>query len=180
MSRIGKMKIAVPAGVTVEEKDRVIYVKGPKGELSTAIKSDKITVKMENNEISVLRADDNKESRSLHGLYRMLIANMVTGVVTPFTKTLVIAGVGYKAAVSGKKLTLNLGLSHPVEIEIPEGITITCPDLLTVIVSGVSKEQVGQVAAQIKAKRPVEPYHGYGIHYSDEVVIRKEGKTAGK
>ena len=180
MSGIGKMKIAVPAGVTVEEKDRVIYVKGPKGELSTAIKSDKITVKMENNEISVLRADDNKESRSLHGLYRMLIANMVTGVVTPFTKTLVIAGVGYKAAVSGKKLTLNLGLSHPVEIEIPEGITITCPDLLTVIVTGVNKEQVGQVAAQIKAKRPVEPYHGYGIHYSDEVVIRKEGKTAGK
>ena len=180
MSRIGKMKIAVPAGVTVEEKDRVIYVKGPKGELSTAIKSDKITIKMENNEISVLRADDNKESRSLHGLYRMLIANMVTGVVTPFTTTLIIAGVGYKAAVSGKKLTLNLGLSHPVEIEIPEGITITCPDLLTVVVSGVSKEQVGQVAAQIKAKRPVEPYHGYGIHYSDEVVVRKEGKTAGK
>ena len=180
MSRIGKMKIAVPAGVTVEEKDRVVYVKGPKGELSTAIKSDKISIKMENNEITVLRADDNKESRSLHGLYRMLIANMVTGVVTPFTKTLVIAGVGYKAAVSGKKLTLNLGLSHPVEIEFPEGITITCPDLLTVVVSGVSKEQVGQVAAQIKAKRPVEPYHGYGIHYSDEVVVRKEGKTAGK
>ena len=180
MSRIGKMKIAVPAGVTVEEKDRVIYVKGPKGELSTAIKSDKIKVVMENNEITVTREDDHKESRSLHGLYRMLIANMVTGVVTPFTKTLVIAGVGYKAAVNGKKLTLNLGLSHPVEIEIPEGITITCPDLLTVVVSGVSKEQVGQVAAQIKAKRPVEPYHGYGIHYSDEVVIRKEGKTAGK
>ena len=180
MSRIGKMKIAVPAGVTVEEKDRVIYVKGPKGELSTAIKSDKIKVVMENNEITVTREDDHKESRSLHGLYRMLIANMVTGVVTPFTKTLVIAGVGYKAAVNGKKLTLNLGLSHPVEIEIPEGITITCPDLLTVIVSGVNKEQVGQVAAQIKAKRPVEPYHGYGIHYSDEVVIRKEGKTAGK
>ena len=180
MSRIGKMKIAVPAGVTVEEKDRVVYVKGPKGELSTAIKSDKITIKMENNEITVLRADDNKESRAVHGLYRMLIANMVTGVVTPFTKTLIIAGVGYKANVSGKKLTLSLGLSHPVEIDIPEGITITCPDLLTVVVSGVSKEKVGQVAAQIKAKRPVEPYHGYGIHYSDEVVIRKEGKTAGK
>ncbi len=180
MSRIGKLKIAVPAGVTVEEKDRVVYVKGPKGELSTAIKSDKISIHMENNEISVLRSSDEKEARSLHGLYRMLIANMVQGVVTPFTKTLIIAGVGYKAAVSGKKLTLNLGLSHPVEIEIPEGITITCPDLLTVVVSGVSKEQVGQVAAQIKAKRPVEPYHGYGIHYSDEVVIRKEGKTAGK
>lgn len=180
MSRIGKLKIAVPAGVTVEEKDRVVYVKGPKGALSTAIKSDKITINMENNEISVLRSSDDKEARSLHGLYRMLIANMVEGVVKPFTKTLIIAGVGYKAAVSGKKLTLNLGLSHPVEIDIPEGITITCPDLLTVVVSGVSKEQVGQIAAQIKAKRPVEPYHGYGIHYSDEVVIRKEGKTAGK
>ena len=174
MSRIGKMKIAVPAGVTVEEKDRVIYVKGPKGELSTAIKSDKITVKMENNEISVLRADDNKESRSLHGLYRMLIANMVTGVVTPFTRTLVIAGVGYKAAVQGNKLNMSLGMSHPVEMIIPEGLTVTCPDLLTVVVNGIDKEKVGQFAAQIRAKRPVEPYHGYGIHYSDEVVIRKE------
>ena len=180
MSRIGKMKIAVPAGVTVEQINNVVKVKGPKGELSREIKSNKISINLENGELSVLRADDLKETKALHGLYRMLIANMVTGVVTPFTKTLIIAGVGYKAAVSGKKLTLNLGLSHPVEIEIPEGITITCPDLLTVVVSGVSKEQVGQVAAQIKAKRPVEPYHGYGIHYSDEVVVRKEGKTAGK
>ncbi len=180
MSRIGKMKITVPAGVTVEEKGKVVYVKGPKGELSTEIKSDKITLKMEANTIEVLRADDQKESRSLHGLYRQLIANMVAGVVTPFTKTLVIAGVGYKAAVSGKKLTLNLGFSHPVEMEIPEGLTIACPDLLTVVVSGVDKNQVGQFAAQIRSKRPVEPYHAYGIHYSDEVVVRKEGKTAGK
>ena len=180
MSRIGRMKIAVPAGVTVDYKNNVVYVKGPKGELSTAIASDKISVKMENNEIEVVRADDNKESRSLHGLYRMLIANMVTGVVTPFTKTLVIAGVGYKASVAGQKLTMNLGLSHPVEMDIPQGITVTCPDLLTVVVSGIDKAQVGQIAAQIKAKRPVEPYHGYGIHYSDEVVVRKEGKTAGK
>ena len=110
----------------------------------------------------------------------MLIANMVQGVVTPFTKTLVIAGVGYKAAVSGNKLTMNLGYSHPVEFIAPEGITITCPDATTVVVTGVSKEQVGQVAANIRSKRKVEPYHGYGLHYSDEVVVRKEGKTAGK
>ena len=180
MSRIGKMKIAVPAGVTAEIKENVVHVKGPKGELSTVIASNRVNVKLENGEIEVTRVNDEKESRSLHGLYRQLIANMVTGVVTPFTKTLVIAGVGYKAAVAGKKLTMSLGYSHPVEFAIPDGITITCPDLLTVVVSGVDKEQVGQVAAQIKSKRPVEPYHGYGIHYSDEVVVRKEGKTAGK
>jgi large subunit ribosomal protein L6 len=180
MSRIGKMKIAVPAGVTVEIKENVVKVKGPKGELSTTIASNRVNVKLENGEIEVTRINDEKESRSLHGLYRQLIANMVTGVVTPFTKTLVIAGVGYKAAVAGKKLTMSLGYSHPVEFAIPDGIAITCPDLLTIVVSGVNKEQVGQVAAQIKSKRPVEPYHGYGIHYSDEVVVRKEGKTAGK
>lgn len=110
----------------------------------------------------------------------MLIANMVKGVVTPFSKTLVIAGVGYKAAVSGNKLTMNLGYSHPVEFTAPEGVTVTCPDANTVVVTGISKEQVGQVAANIRSKRKVEPYHGYGLHYSDEVVVRKEGKTAGK
>lgn len=174
MSRIGKMKIAVPAGVTVEQVNNVVKVKGPKGELSREIKSNKISIKLENGELSVLRADDLKETKALHGLYRMLIANMVTGVVTPFTRTLVIAGVGYKASVAGKKLTMGLGMSHPVEMIIPEGLTVTCPDLLTIVVSGVDKENVGQFAAQIRAKRPVEPYHGYGIHYSDEVVIRKE------
>ena len=110
----------------------------------------------------------------------MIIANMVKGVVTPFSKTLVIAGVGYKAAVSGNKLTMNLGYSHPVEFTAPEGVTVTCPDANTVVVTGISKEQVGQVAANIRSKRKVEPYHGYGLHYSDEVVVRKEGKTAGK
>ena len=174
MSRIGKMKIAVPAGVTVEKVNNVVKVKGPKGELTREIKSNKISINLENGELSVLRADDLKETKALHGLYRMLIANMVAGVVTPFVKTLVIAGVGYKASVAGKKLTMGLGMSHPVEMEIPEGLTITCPDLLTVVVSGIDKEKVGQFAAQIRAKRPVEPYHGYGIHYSDEVVIRKE------
>lgn len=174
MSRIGKMKIAVPAGVTVEKVNNVVKVKGPKGEISREIKSNKISINLENGELSVLRADDLKETKALHGLYRMLIANMVAGVVTPFAKTLVIAGVGYKASVAGKKLTMGLGMSHPVEMEIPEGLTVTCPDLLTVVVSGIDKEKVGQFAAQIRAKRPVEPYHGYGIHYSDEVVIRKE------
>lgn len=180
MSRIGRMKIAVPAGVTVEVKENVVYVKGPKGELNTAIKSNDISVVIENNEITVNRAKEDKTTRALHGLYNRLIANMVAGVVTPFSKTLVIAGVGYKANVAGKKLTLNLGFSHPIEMVVPEGITVTCPDLLTVIVTGIDKAQVGQYAAQIRAKRPVEPYHGYGIHYSDEVVVRKEGKTAGK
>lgn len=174
MSRIGKMKIAVPAGVTVEQINNVVKVKGPKGELSREIKSNKISINLENGELSVLRADDLKETKALHGLYRMLIANMVAGVVTPFTRTLVIAGVGYKAAVQGNKLNMSLGMSHPVEMIIPEGLTVTCPDLLTVVVNGIDKEKVGQFAAQIRAKRPVEPYHGYGIHYSDEVVIRKE------
>ena len=174
MSRIGKMKIAVPAGVTVEQINNVVKVKGPKGELSREIKSNKISINLENGELFVLRADDLKETKALHGLYRMLIANMVAGVVTPFTRTLVIAGVGYKAAVQGNKLNMSLGMSHPVEMIIPEGLTVTCPDLLTVVVNGIDKEKVGQFAAQIRAKRPVEPYHGYGIHYSDEVVIRKE------
>ena len=110
----------------------------------------------------------------------MLIANMIQGVVTPFSKTLVIAGVGYRASVSGNKLTMSLGYSHPVVFVAPEGITLSCPDANTVVVSGISKEQVGQVAANIRSKRKVEPYHGYGLHYSDEVVVRKEGKTAGK
>ena len=105
---------------------------------------------------------------------------MIQGVVTPFSKTLVIAGVGYRASVSGNKLTMSLGYSHPVVFVAPEGITLSCPDANTVVVSGISKEQVGQVAANIRSKRKVEPYHGYGLHYSDEVVVRKEGKTAGK
>lgn len=116
----------------------------------------------------------------MHGLYRVLINDMVQGVVTPFSKTLIIDGVGYKAAMQGNKLVMNLGLSHPVEYVAPTGITITCTDQNTVVVSGISKEIVGQVAATIKSKRPVEPYHGYGIHYSTEVVVKKEGKTAGK
>lgn len=180
MSRIGRLHITVPAGVTVEYKDRVVTVKGPKGTLTRHIDSKNIGVTVEGNEVKVTRSNDEKETKSLHGLYRVLIADMVAGVVTPFTKTLVIAGVGYKASVAGSKLTMSLGLSHPVEYVAPEGITLSCPDANTIVVTGVSKERVGQVAATIKSKRPVEPYHNYGIHYSDEVLVKKEGKTAGK
>lgn len=180
MSRIGRLPINVPAGVTVECNDQVVTVKGPKGTLTQPIETKNVIVSVDGAVVNVTRTSEDKQSRSMHGLYRMLIANMVAGVVTPFTKTLIIEGVGYKASVAGNKLTMNLGLSHTVEFVAPEGITITCPDANTVVVTGVSKERVGQVAATIKSKRPVEPYHGYGIHYSTEVVVKKEGKTAGK
>ncbi len=180
MSRIGRLPIAIPAGVTVEYKDSVVTVKGPKATLSQKIANANISVEISASEVVVSRANDNKESKAMHGLYRMLVANMIKGVVTPFSKTLIVNGVGFKVSVAGNKLTMNLGLSHIVEVLAPEGITITCPDANTIVVTGASKEQVGQIAATIRSKRPVEPYHAYGIHYSDEVVVRKEGKTAGK
>ena len=180
MSRIGRMPITVPAGVKVEVAGSVVKVSGPKGSLEREIASNKIQVKAEAAEVSVLRADDKKETKAMHGLYRQLIANMIKGVETPFVKTLIIQGVGYKAQVSGNKLVMNLGYSHPVEFTAPAGITLACPDATTVTVTGISKELVGQTAANIRSKRPVEPYHNYGLHYSDEVVVKKEGKTAGK
>jgi len=180
MSRIGKMKIDVPAGVTVSYENKIVTVKGPKGELTQKIESKDIDVKIEGTVVSVERANDTQAAKSMHGLYRQLVANMVKGVVTPFSKTLVVVGVGYKVAVAGSKLTMNIGYSHPVEFIAPEGITITCPDLNTVVVTGINKELVGHVAADIRAKRKVEPYHGYGLHYSDEVDVRKEGKKGAK
>jgi len=180
MSRIGKLPISVPSGVTVEYKDNVVTVKGPKGTLSQKIVDNNISVKIDANTVLVERANDSKPTKSKHGLYRQLIDNMVKGVVTPFTKTLIINGVGYKAQMNGNKLVMNIGYSHPVEIVAPEGVTVTVPEQTQVVVSGISRELVGQTAATIRAKRPVEPYHAYGIRYSDEVVIRKEGKTAGK
>ena len=174
MSRIGRMPIAIPAGVKVE------VAGSTKGALEREIASNKIEVKVEGAEVHVTRSDEKKETKSKHGLYRQLIANMVAGVVTPFSRTLIVQGVGYKAAVAGNKLTMNLGYSHPVEFTAPEGITIACPDITTIVVSGISKELVGQTAATIRSKRPVEPYHNYGLHYSDEVLVKKEGKTAGK
>ena len=180
MSRIGRLPIAVPAGVTVDVQGKVVKVSGPKGALTRELATDKVHVKLDGATVHVTRDDDKKETRAMHGLYRQLVANMITGVVTPFTRTLIIQGVGYKAAVAGKKLTMNIGYSHPVEYTAPEGITITCPDITTVVVTGIDKELVGQTAATIRSKRPVEPYHNYGLHYSDEVLVKKEGKTAGK
>lgn len=180
MSRIGRKHIDVPAGVTVSFADGVVTVKGKLGELKQAIASPDINVKIEPGVVTVERANDEKQTRAYHGLYRQLIADMVKGVETPFTKTLIVAGVGYKCAVTGNKLVMNIGYSKPVEFTVPAGVTITCPDPLQIVVSGIDKAFVGQVAAQIKSKRPVEPYHGYGLHYSNEVVLRKEAKTAGK
>ena len=179
MSRIGRKHIDVPAGVTVTYENGVVVVKGKLGELRQEIKSADINVVIGAGVVNVERANDKPQSRAYHGLYRQLIANMVAGVQNPFTKTLIVSGVGYKVAVTGSKLVMNIGFSKPVEYAIPAGITVTCPDALTIVVSGIDKEFVGEVAAQIKAKRPVEPYHGYGLHYSNEVVLRKEAKTAG-
>ena len=180
MSRIGRKHIDVPAGVTVSFENGVVTVKGKLGELKQEVKCKDINVVVGAGVVNVERANDDKQTRAYHGLYRQLIANMVSGVQNPFTKTLIVSGVGYKVAVTGNKLVMNIGYSKPVEYTVPQGITITCPDTLTIVVSGISKESVGEVAAQIKAKRPVEPYHGYGLHYSNEVVLRKEAKTAGK
>ena len=179
MSRIGRMPIVLPEGVEVKVENGLVSVKGPKGQLSQQIGKE-ISVNIENNTVVLTRANDKKEVRAQHGLYRALINNMVIGVTKGFEKALIVNGVGYKAQVQGKKLILNIGYSHPIEIEAPEGITIECPQLTEVVVKGIDKTLVGQVAANIRAKREVEPYHSYGIRYKDEVVITKEGKTAGK
>ena len=179
MSRIGRMPIVLPEGVEVKVENGLVSVKGPKGQLSQQIGKE-ISVNIENNTVVLTRANDKKEVRAQHGLYRELINNMVIGVTKGFEKALIVNGVGYKAQVQGKKLILNIGYSHPIEIEAPEGITIECPQLTEVVVKGIDKTVVGQVAANIRAKREVEPYHSYGIRYKDEVVITKEGKTAGK
>lgn len=179
MSRIGKAPVTIPAGVTVEVKDNVFTVKGPKGTLTQDYDS-KITIKVENGVATLTRANDDQEIRAKHGLYRALLNNMVIGVTEGYKKTLVIAGVGYKVAKQGNKVVLNVGYSHPVEVVEIEGITLECPSANEVTVSGIDKTKVGQFAANIRSIREPEPYHGYGIHYSDEVIERKEGKTAGK
>ena len=180
MSRIGRMHIDIPAAVKVSYENGVVTVTGPKGTLTQEIADRHIDLKFEGTTLTVVRNSEEKSVKAKHGLYRQLIANMIKGVETPFVKTLVIQGVGYKAQVNGNKLVMNLGYSHPVEYTAPEGITLACPNATTVTVTGISKEIVGQTAANIRSKRPVEPYHNYGLHYSDEVVVKKEGKTAGK
>ena len=179
MSRIGRMPIAIPAGVTVElAENNQVTVKGPKGTLSRVLPSE-MEIKVEGSEVTVTRPNDLKKMKSLHGLTRTLIHNMVVGVTDGFTKELGVNGVGYRASKAGKKLTLNLGYSHPVEMEDPEGLESTV-DGNKIIIKGIDKEKVGQYAAEIRDKRRPEPYKGKGIKYADEVIRRKVGKTGKK
>ncbi|MBQ9728922.1 MAG: 50S ribosomal protein L6 [Clostridia bacterium] len=179
MSRIGKMPITLPAGVTVEFVNGVVTVKGPKGSLSRTIVGN-IGIETEGSTLLVKALDNAADTNAKHGLYRALLNGMVVGVSEGFVKTLEVKGVGWKAAVQGNKLVLNVGFSHPVEFVAPDGIKFECPTLTEVNVSGISKELVGQVAANIRAIREPEPYHGYGIRYKGENVEHKEGKTSGK
>ena len=179
MSRIGRMPIAVPAGVTVDiAENNKVTVKGPKGTLERVLPSE-MEIKKEGEEIIVTRPNDLKKMKSLHGLTRTLINNMVVGVTDGYKKELEVNGVGYRASKSGNKLTLNLGYSHPVEMIDPEGIESTV-DGNKIIVKGIDKEKVGQYAAEIRDKRRPEPYKGKGIKYADEVIRRKVGKTGKK
>jgi len=179
MSRIGRAPIAIPAGVEVTLEGNVITVKGPKGTLTRTLNPE-LTVTVDAGVITVTRPNDEKYNRSIHGLNRTLIANMVTGVTEGYQKTLEINGVGYRAAKEGNKLVMNLGFSHQVFVPEIDGITIDVPNTNTVIIKGIDKQLVGQFAADVRSKRPPEPYKGKGIKYSDEVIRRKEGKTGGK
>ena len=177
MSRIGRKPVQIPAGVEVTVNGNTCIVKGPKGTLQQDF-HENITVTVEENEVIVDRANDERESRAQHGLTRALIQNMVTGVSEGFTKSLELAGVGYRVQLKGTALDFSLGYSHPVVMEQPEGITFEVPDNTHINVKGIDKQQVGQVAAEIRAKRPPEPYKGKGIHYVGEHIRRKLGKAA--
>ena len=180
MSRIGRHPIAIPAGVTVTiSDDNLVTVKGPKGTLEQAVNKN-ITVKQEGATVVVTRPNDEKQNRAMHGLYRALIANMITGVSEGFKKTLNMVGTGYRAEAKGSTLTINIGFSHPVVLEAPANIAFATPNQTTIEVSGIDKQQVGNIAADIRAIRKPEPYLGKGIKYADEVIRRKEGKTGKK
>ena len=179
MSRIGKMPITLPAGVTVEFNNSVVTVKGPKGTLTREIVGN-IGIEVEGAVLNVKALDDKADTNAKHGLYRALINGMVIGVSAGFAKTLEVKGVGWKAAVQGDKLVLNVGFSHPVEFVAPAGIKFECPTLTEVNVCGISKELVGQIAANIRAVRVPEPYHGYGIRYKGENVEHKESDKGKK
>lgn len=180
MSRIGRLPVVIPEKVEVKVDDNnCVIVKGPKGELKQQIAKN-IEVKIENGEVQFTRKNETNETKAMHGLYRTLVNNMVKGVTEGYKKSLVINGVGYKVAKQGKKVVFNIGYSHPIEIEETDGIKLECPSITEVTVEGIDKEKVGQVAATIRGLRNPDPYHAYGIRYSDEVIQRKEGKTAGK
>jgi large subunit ribosomal protein L6 len=176
MSRIGKKPIEIPSGVTVTVNGNTVTVKGPKGQLSRSFNQD-IEIKVEGNVITVARPSDAKEHRALHGTTRAILSNMVEGVSKGFERSLELIGVGYRAQKQGKKLVLNVGYSHPVEIEPEEGLEIEVPANTKVVVKGIDKERVGALAANIRQVRPPEPYKGKGIRYEGEYVRRKEGKT---
>ena len=180
MSRIGRKPITVPAGVTVTLGDaNVVTVKGPLGTLTQQFNAN-MKLTLDAGVLTVARPDDEAENRAAHGLTRTLLENMIVGVSTGYSKTLQIVGVGYRAALQGKNLLLNLGYSHPITVEAPAGITFEVPDTNTIIVKGFDKQVVGEIAAVIRSKRKPEPYHGKGVKYSDEVVRRKAGKAGGK
>ena len=180
MSRIGRAPIAVPAGVEVQIADgNVVTVKGPKGTLTQTLAA-AMTIKQEGAEILVTRPNDEKMNRSLHGLTRTLLHNMIVGVTEGFKKELDVNGVGYRVAKEGNKLVMNIGYSHQVTMNEPEGITVEVPNPNKIVVSGADKQMVGQFAAEVREKRPPEPYKGKGIKYTDEVIRRKEGKTGAK
>ena len=181
MSRIGRLPITVPAGVTVTvDSDNLVTVKGPKGTLSQQVNS-AITVKQEGNVLTLERPTDSKPHKAMHGLYRALVHNMVVGVTDGFSKTLELVGTGYRAAAEGgKKLTINIGFSHPVIMDAPENVTFETPNANTIVVKGISKQVVGNLAADIRAIPKPEPYLGKGIKYADEHIRRKEGKTGKK
>jgi large subunit ribosomal protein L6 len=178
MSRIGKKPVTVPAGVTAEIDGQTVRVKGPKGELSRTVHAEMI-VKLEDGSITVARPSEETRHKALHGLTRTLIANMVGGVTEGYRKALEIHGVGYKAEKSGKGIKLSVGFSHTVQYDAPAGITIDTPNPTTVVITGADKQVVGQVASEIRAVQPPEPYKGKGIRYQGEQIRRKAGKTAG-
>ena len=180
MSRIGRAPIAIPAGVEIKVEDNnVVTVKGPKGTLTQQFNPN-MAIAMENGELKVTRPNDAKENRALHGLTRTLVNNMVVGVTEGFKKELDVNGVGYRVAKEGNKLVMNLGFSHQVIVEEKDGITIEVPDPNHIVIHGADKQKVGQFAAEVREKRPPEPYKGKGIKYADEVIRRKEGKTGVK
>ena len=180
MSRIGRLPVVIPADVTVNiTKDNVVEVKGPLGSLSQRVDS-AIGVEIVNNEVIVTRSDEVKLHKAMHGLYRKLIANMVEGVTKGFAKSLIVNGVGYKVIKQGNKIIINCGYSHPVEVVEPAGITLEVPTQTEIVVKGISRELVGQTAANIKVIKKPDPYHVYGIRYKDEVIVRKEAKKSTK
>jgi large subunit ribosomal protein L6 len=178
MSRLGKKPLAIPQGVKVDIKDRVVKIEGPKGAASREL-PDRISAAQKDNQIILSRATDQKRDKSLHGLSRALLANMIVGVTAGYQKELEINGVGFKAAVQGKNLTMALGFSHPVVMSIPAGLTIECPKATQIVVKGIDKELVGRFSAEIRAVYPPEPYKGKGVRYAGERVKKKVGKAQG-